>query len=509
MVLVLVPRRGFAQDLSGTYRVIADQTTVQIPEWGGDCGPRPASHTGNTGREATVTSDGTQLAIQDGRHRNRTDGCWSENPHARRISASHTGTRWSVICQTPDEDYQHEQGSYTIVVDGSRITMREASEYSWQLRESRCRASAARTLTYERTSGANPPPPVVDAGRTPVITPPVAVNRCTTPGLPARLLISPSRRPLGPGGRACFRARFFDAMNCEITAGIPPMTWSMAHTGGPGGASEAVLENGCVRAPSASPVGEYTVTASAGSLTDTAIAAVVSSEELQSLVAQQFEDEDAGAPTLAPTSSASGAGLGGVIAPVPSQPVSTHRTGPILGILIGLGVLLAIAGVALLAIPKKRGSRPRDSEAPERLSDPNARARHETVGMPVKELRPAPAAPALPRPLVKRCPQCDAGFTAEIAFCPEHGTPLVLINLDSVARQAGVTRPAGSTPVSGSICPKCSQPVEPGAQFCPRDATPMIQGSPPVLPLTCPRCQRKFPENTAFCGEDGSVLVRG
>ncbi len=530
LALAIAPRRAFAQDLSGTYRVVTDQTTVQIPEWGGDCGPRPTSRTGNTGREATVTADGSQLTIQDGRHRHRTDGCWSDNPHARRISASHTGSRWTVICQTPDEDYQHEQGTYTIQVEGTRITMRESSEYSWQLRESRCRASAARTLAYERVPDANAPPPVVDSGRPPVVTPPptTTVNRCATPGAATRLQISPSRRPLGAGGRGCFRARFFDAASCEVTAGVPAVTWSMVRASGAGEAGEAVLENGCVRAPTGSPVGEYTVTASAGAFTDTAVAAVVSAEELQSLVAQQFEDEDAGTPALAPTTTASGAGVGAVVVRAPPPPPPPSRgTGPILWVLIGIGAALAVAGVALLG-PKKKQPRPRTSGAPARPSDPSARSRHETAAMPVKELRPmrpaapvarpepvvvaaAPVAPPAPRPLVKRCPRCDSRFTAEIAFCPEHGTPLVPIEAGSAGPDKSATQIAGSGGAarpSGTICPRCGQPVETGAQFCPRDGTPIL-GAAPQLPLMCPRCNRRFPEDTAFCGEDGSVLVRG
>ncbi|MGZ6125669.1 MAG: double zinc ribbon domain-containing protein, partial [Myxococcales bacterium] len=476
---------------------------------------------GTTGREATVTSDGGQLAVQDGRHRTRTDGCWSDNPRVRRISASHTGTRWTVICQTADEDYQHEQGTYTIQVDGTHLTMRESSEYSWQLRESRCRASASRTLVFERAPDANPTP-VVDAGRAVATNPPPPTNRCATPGAPARLQISPGRRPLAPGGRGCFRARFLDTNSCEVTAGLPTVGWSMTRSGGNPNAPDAVMENVCVRAPAGSTVGEYTVTATAGPLTATAIASVVSAEELQSLVAAQFEDEDAGVPALAPTAAASGTGVGAIVVQTPPPPPGTSRSGSFLWILMGLGAALAVAGVLLLTGKKKKPAR--TSLNPDRPSDPSAassRVRRHSEAMPIKELRtpakpPAPAAAppseanplVAPRPLVKRCPQCNARFTAEIAFCPEHGTALVSDETPAaVPGHATVIAGSGGLPSSTAICPRCSQPVEPGAQFCPRDGTPIL-GPSPALPLLCPRCRRRFQDGTAFCGEDGSALVR-
>ena len=520
LVLAALPRVARAQDLSGTYHVTADQTTVQIPEWGSDCGPRPTSRTGTSGREATITSDGSQLSVTDGRHHTRTDGCWSDNPQVRRISASHTGSRWTVICQTSDEDYQHEQGTYTIQAEATRITMRESSEYSWQLRESRCRASASRTLVFERSGDANPAP-VVDAGHAVAVTPTPPANRCATPGPAARLSLSPSRRPLAPGGRACFRARFLDANGCEVTAGIPTLTWGMSRSGGSSSATDAVMENGCVRAPSGSSVGEYAVTASGGAFNATATAAVVSAEELQSLVAAHFEDEDAGVPLVAPIAAASGSGVGAVVVQPPPGPESPRRAGTVLWVLIGLGAALAVAGVVLLGGKKKKPAG--TSLAPDRPSDPaGQRVRKQSEALPVKELRvpvravlaaamPAPAV-AIPaasnRPLVKRCPRCDARFTAEIAFCPEHGQALVAVEAGPQVGNATVIAGSGGVRQSGAICPRCSQPVEPGAQFCPRDGTPILGPSPP-LPLVCPRCRRRFPEGTAFCGDDGGALSRG
>ncbi len=541
LTLLASPRSAAAQDLAGTYRVTTDQTTVQIPEWGSDCGPRPSSRTGNVGREATVTSDGSQLTIQDGRHRNRTDGCWSDNPSARRISASHTGNRWSIVCQTPDSEYQHEQGTYTITVDGAHITMRESTEYSWQLRESRCRASASRTLAYERTSGAATPPPVVDAGSTHATTPPPPA-RCATVGAPARLTLAPARRSLAPGGRGCFRARFLDPNGCEVSSGLPPIVWTMTRASGTAPSADAVMESGCVRAPTGLTVGEFNVTATAGPLSASGIAAVVSAEELQNLVAANFEDEtpDAGAADSGPAITPSGSGVGAVVVQAPPPPPAPGSSfGPLLWGLMALGGLLAIAGVALLA-GRRKPARP--SRAPERVAKPNAVATGKELSPVKRQAEPPPmladvtapiarspaaeaAAPVIApvgpayvqaaRPLVKRCPQCDQRFTFENAFCPEHGVALVSIEGMPVGNATAIAGSAGRGSAS-SVCARCGQPVEAGAQFCPRDGTPILAPTPPApsapaaaLPLVCPRCQRRFADGTTFCGEDGSPLARG
>jgi hypothetical protein len=318
---------------------------------------------------------------------------------------------------------------------------------------------------------------------------------------------------------------------------------------GAAGAGDATMENGCVAAPAGMAVAEYSVTASAGAFTASGIAAIVSAEELRNLVATNFEDEDtdAGAADAGPAIAASGSGVGAVVVtPPPAPPTESRGLGAILWVLMGVGALLAVAGVVLLTSRKKPA---RKSRAPsERVSNPSApRPRRDAAPIPAKELprakKPlgeappmqpvvapqipppaapqpfgAPAMPAAPaakgaayvqasRPLVKKCPVCNQRFTAENAFCPEHGTALVMIESQPVSSATMIAGSAHSG--SATLCPRCGQPVDPGAQFCPRDGTPVLAAPAPPLPLVCPRCQRRFPDGTAFCGEDGSPLLRG
>jgi hypothetical protein len=518
---LLAPRLARAQegDLAGTFRVASDQTTVQVPEWGSDCGPRPASHTGPSGRQITVTTEGSQLVIQDGRRRQRTDGCWSDNPRVRRTAASGSSGRWTVQCQTPAEDYQREQGTYVITATPTRITMRDTTEYAWQLRGSNCRATATRVVTYERvgevpTQTTTP----VDAGATTATTRPQPTNRCAAPGPATRLEIAPARRALAPGGRTCFRVRLLDANGCEASA--PPgsaVAWQLARSSGTPGSADATLENGCVRAPAGSPVAEYAVTASAGGLTAHAVAAVVSAEELRSLIAQHIEDEGPADAGLLLGGAASGAGVGAVVVRAPATPTERGGAGLVVWLLVGCGLLLATGGVSLLL--RRRDAAPRSSRPPgDDVDAANAsmRPRREAVPIPARELpvakpappslreAPAPAAAApAPRPLVKRCPTCDTRFTAEMAFCPEHGTALVDVAAGTPATPVA-TAPVAAVPAA--ICPACGRPVEGGARFCPHDGTPV---GADATPLVCPKCGKRYALGTAFCGEDGVSLSRG
>ena len=512
-----VAQRAWAQspgDLAGTYRVSTDQTTVQIPEWGPDCGPRPASHTGASGRTATVTSNGTQLTIEDGRRHNRTSGCWSDNPEVRAISQSHNGLRWTVICQTPDANYQREQGSYTITADASHITMHEQSEYSWQLRDSRCHATASRTLVYDLVQSAAPQPAVatVDASAAaPTHTPPV--NRCATPGAAASLQIAPSRRSLTPGGRVCFHARYLDANHCEVSGAA--VTWQITRSSGGASGADAVMENGCVRSSPGSAEGEYTVAAAGGGFSDRAVAAVVSAAEMQSLLASHIEeDDDAGAlPTTA--TSASGSGVGGIVVTVPTTQHANSGVGWLIWVLLGCGVAVGLAG-ALVLLRRSKSPVPTDETssssappAPPARQDPSSqsgRQRRDAVPISARELAVEggiPAKPAVPeaRPLTKECPKCHQRFPSEIAFCPEHGVSLVATE----TKAAPPVAPAPAVGVgAGRVCPRCGQSVPDAMSQCPRDGTPI--GSP-SLPMMCPVCKKRFVTGTVFCGDDGTSLV--
>ncbi len=536
LVAILGDGAAHAQDASGTYRVGSDRTVVQVPEWGGDCGPRPESRSAGGGRQASVSVEGSQLTFQDGRRRLRSDGCWSDNPHVRRVGASRSGNVWTVRCQTPATDYQHEEGTVTITQgDAEHIRVEETVQYSWQLRESRCRASATRTITYERVAQAPAAPDVVVAAPPPDhVAPPV--NRCASPGPATRIEVLPGRRALTPGNRACFRARAMDANRCEVPLGATPVAWQLTRGAGAATPRDAVMEDACVRAPPDSPPAVYAVTATAGALSARGEARVVSAEELRSLVAAHFEDEDpdAGAPSTG-TATRPGVGVGSGPSPpsAPPAPSGQAPASPVAYVLLALAAVLLVAAVVILARRRKTVPRRRDAAGDFGEMNSSMRIRRDAVPIPARELPIAsgltlpssavrPDAPTVPVPTpprrMKRCPSCQKEFTHENAFCPEDGTLLV----DSV-EGANAPPPTGlaappavaaprAAPASVSsagpapICPVCHQPVEGGVPFCPNDGTPVTRDA---MPLRCPTCQRRFALGTVFCGDDGTPLIPG
>ena len=136
-MVLSTPNTARAQDIAGNYRLTNDSTSAEVPEWGSDCGQRPESHRGSTGRAVRVSMDGNNVVIED-RPRMRSDGCWSQNPRVRRTGGGGSAPRWTSQCSTPADDYQHEEATYTTSIEGTRIVLhlkKEAADFleSWKI----------------------------------------------------------------------------------------------------------------------------------------------------------------------------------------------------------------------------------------------------------------------------------------------------------------------------------------------------------------------------------------
>lgn len=550
---LLAPAVARAQDYAGNYRVSSDVTSAEVPEWGPDCGSRPESHRGSTGRQVRVSMDGPQLVVED-RPRMRSDGCWSQNPRTRRVSTSGGNGRWTTQCTSPAEDYQHEDGTYTTSVEGNRLTLRDRTVYRWTLQNSSCRATITRTIVYERVDA---PAPTQDSGV--AVTPPTAqdsglrVARCALPGPAARMAIIAGRRSTTPGSRVCFRAQLQDAAGCPAIDGSSAViTWSVARRGG--GAAPAG-EGGCVTvAPSEPPGTEFSITASAATgLEERVLLRVVSAEESQSLVAQSIEEEDAGALDDASTPRIR-EDFGSIAVGTPIDASSSSKRNIVVAALTAAAVLLAGVAVFLLRKKKPEPSR-RPSEPPRvmkvepapsegnRASTPpgGPRVRKDEVPIPMQQmpiggLPPLGAGASQPRPtnlnetmigampagtsgvlagagvvgagprapskatepstaaasvasppLTKRCPACNQRFSAENAFCPDHG--VALVESDAAVTEPRVDHAAPSRAQSEGARTRVVGTAE-----------------TPTRTLRCPVCNKTFAPGNVFCGEDGVRL---
>jgi hypothetical protein len=90
-------------------------------------------------------------------------------------------------------------------------------------------------------------------------------------------------------------------------------------------------------------------------------------------------------------------------------------------------------------------------------------------------------------PLTKRCPACNQRFSAENAFCPDHGVALVESDVavteprDALAAPAGAQSDWSRTRVVGTAETR-------------------------MRTLRCPVCRKTFAPGNVFCGEDGARL---
>jgi hypothetical protein len=501
-----------AQDYAGLYRIVSDVTTAEVPEWGTDCGRRPENQRGSTGRTVRVSADGTNLVIED-RPRMRTDGCWSQNPRVRRVSFSGGNGRWSTQCSSPDEDYQHEEGTYTSTIEGDRLTLRERTLYRWTLNSSVCRATLTRTIVYERIDIA--PTPVQDSGA--AVTPPVRDSgerpvRCAVPGPAARIAIVAGRRSTTPGSRVCFRAQLVDADGCPaINAGGAVITWSVTRRGG-GDAPPG--EGGCITiAPSIAAGTEFLVTAtSTTGLEERVTLRVVTPEESRSLVAQIIEDEDAG--TLVEDASAPriDEGFGSV------APAVTHGTAAASRARHALVATLTAAAVLLTGIAffLLRTKKPTKREKPEpspsdackgepsvvvqsaagattssdvgRSSIPGQppRVRKDEVAIPLREM---PIGGLLPMAAQAKKSAPSALAQTMIGAMPV-GTDGVIA--EGVAKARAQSSMAVVHPPASSSAPSASDFHAPAA---------------PAKSKRCPVCHQRFGAENAFCPEHGVSLV--
>jgi len=484
----VLPAPGVAQDLSGAWRSTRDDVDVTIREWGPGCGSRPSSRRGSVGREATVRAAGAGLSVDIGGRTLRSDRCWSDNRDVAVRGASHPSpTRWVTRCSTPDGAALGERATYTVSAEGStRLSLRDETEYEWNIQGSVCRANSVMVREYERIGAAPAPTPTpapapapapaptpTPAPTRPVPTP--AVRRCARVGAASVLLISPSRRSLPVGGRTCFRARVLDAARCEIDGAA--VAWSSRPTHG---AADVTLDRGCV----ASTGGEGTVEviATAGRLSARALATIVSADQYRSLAAAHIEEEDASVEAVDP---GGGQSLG--VSVTTEAPSARPGWMPLLiAALAGVSVLALLGW--LLARRKRRPAVVGESEppmvrraavAPVPMPEPTGRGRREAAPVEVYPTvidppRAAPTVAATPAvappsaPVARRCPVCAKEFADASVFCTEDGAALVAVGAPAAA--APIVAPRARE------CPKCQRRYEPLMDFCVDDGERLKDG---------------------------------
>ena len=412
----------------GQWREGPMHIQVAITSWGGDCGPRPQSTTVPGGGTFRISQDGDQLTFHL-RQQRTTRSCWSENRAVRRVSSSHQGGTWRIVCRTPPEDPRSETGTYTIQAIGNdQLSFRDVSAYDWRLNDSRCVATITTTQSFTRISGgpSSTPEPAREEPR----------PSCT-PGAPARIVLRPASAELVPGAEQCFTTRVVDAEGCTVRT--PRVTLALASGGGR-------LDGRCYTAPDT--FGEATIVARAGSLTSEA-RVTVRSVDLSDLIARRTETGSVGSgPPVDDDATAETA------ARVTAREADEGLDPTLPAIALALALLLLAGGA--VALGRRRRPSPRTIAGLRGVEVPEPEPSTVAPSLP----EPAPAAPADPGPLEDMiCPTCRRGYSPGTERCTRDGTALVPY------------REFASAKGREKVCPTCGERYPETVRFCGKDGT--------------------------------------
>lgn len=210
-LLGVMPNKCHAQETlsslqPGTWNASPITITVNISDWGPDCGPEPFSQTIRGESQVQVTLLGDH--VQVGSH--ASGRCWSANQNMERVSSTHASREWHTRCKTPTADPKQEMGVYGIVLQTERtLVVTERSEYNWRLNASSCKATVEKRQTFERaTAPAQSGPTQSDLA---------SLNHTSLCQFQAadHVVIRPKLLRMEPHGQLCFQILQVDAQGCS------------------------------------------------------------------------------------------------------------------------------------------------------------------------------------------------------------------------------------------------------------------------------------------------------
>jgi hypothetical protein len=526
---LVVPAPAAGQTFAGDWTEVERAMNVTVESWGGDCPTAPQSSSSRPNTRVAVTQEGDQLVFPRGR---RSDRCWSDNPAMRRTRFSKSGNRWTVECQTPDDDPRKEHGTYVLTADTTRIQIDITSDYDWTLRESNCRARIVerRVLTRAAPAGgdagtadaaaADAAVPDaretgsafdrIEAGLRPLPDAQAAPRRCERPGAPARLRVR-AVQSVQPGGRAPISVHQVDAQGCDLGPVAQPRFELLGDAkgcriGGDGmfQACEAVAQCDGETVRIRVAVGGLSATAEIrisariedglGMVTPVWIDEPVDESGGPVGGAQVSASLQAQTPAVAagPGAPAAGATTGGAPAPGGGATGEESDDSWVVWLVVGGGAAVVLAVVIYLVAAGRRRRRP--SGAAE-IDDLAAIRASGGLSAPPASAPPAaeppgrgPPKPTVPAPLL---PQPQA---APVAVSPTAAT-------------ASAPAPAVA---AGWHCAACRKPsAAPG--FCGDDGLSLLAGPAPTGAKTmifaaCPKCGRGYSPESKFCPVDRELL---
>jgi len=533
---LLVTAPAHAQGLGGEYTVGPTKVKVNIHSWGDDCGPKPKSYsTKAKGKKVTVSVSGDHLVFSNGRS---TKKCWSANIKLQRLSVTKKGNSWTIVCKSAASDSHQEHGKYVITVSGSKIAVKDTSNYNWKLKESVCKATIVIDRVFTKSGTVEEPPPEPDPPpppTPPTITPTIEKDypeepppkKCKEMGAPIRLAVFPSTAETTPGHKVCFNAYALDKNGCRLH--VKP-EWKLNKQSSD---RSGRLDGNCFVPGdnAADSEGVFRVIAEYSYYT-AGSKVVVKSQYIEDLIAINLdptgegEQPAGGGPAVARPGTSADEQI--------DVPLAGGRRIPVVLIYVIPPILLVFAIVLVIII----GVASRRKRFKRRIAELEAQRMQEEVlpalavpqeaspvpGQGVGEPGPPPArqrrqaqlprtsgsgvAPG-PAPAVMICRVCGREHSSGSKFCPHDGSALVPIDLTDDGPQE-----------TGMICPRCGRGYSPGTRNCGDDGELLVpapvadagldrtSAEPPMVrKLICPVCSTVYDDGSTFCGNDGSSLV--
>jgi hypothetical protein len=503
LAVVLVTPPAAAQGLAGEYTVGSTKVKVNIHSWGEDCGPKPKSYsTKAKGKKVTIKESGDHLIFSNGRS---TKKCWSANIKLQRVSVTKKGNSWTIVCKSAASDSHQEHGKYVVTASGSKITVKDTSNYNWKLKESVCKATIVIDRLFTRSGAAPEPEPEPPPTKPPPITPTIEKDypeepppkKCKETGAPVKLVVFPASTETSPGHRVCFNAYAVDKNGCRLH--VKP-EWKLSKKSAD---RSGRLDGNCFVPGdnAADSEGVFRVVAEYSYYT-AGSKVVVKSQTIEDLIAVNLDPSGEG-DEAGEAAQAAGEKAEGVDEQV-DVPLAGGRRIPVFLIYVIPAVFLVLVVILVIIV----GAAARKKKLRRRIAELEAQRMQEEAMSAVPSAPPQAAAPPEPSPLH---PAPSQPGPVPVQDAAEPAAPPARQRKQAHHPHTPGQAPAAAPARPGMVCRVCGRETGPDSKFCPHDGSALVPAmdddGPQETGMICPRCGRGYSPGTRNCGEDGELLV--
>ena len=495
LTLLLFAGRANAQvtkTLAGRWSASTMRTSYTSDPWGDACGPKP-SVSSEPGGIVTITQRGQELTLSGLGRSFGTANCWETIPGGRTISHTAAERSWRTVCQSPAGDSRRSAVTTSLTATDDRIDFVETGQFEYSIGAATCHAIMRRSRSFAlvERDGEVLPPPQPEQAEAPHTEEALGVasrkkqqpeSRCSEPGSPARIEVSPSRKLLRAGEQFAFRVKVLDRNGCYLDR---PVTWKLVAPS----AQVSLSPQGQLKVLEGAKEERVELSASVQDHSLTVVVDIVSEERYKELLSVgTFDATGETKETAATAFTSSSLGTRTTTAENAANKRRVVFIWAISAIALALGL-----GALFLALSRRKMRAAVNLIPAEVPSDPS-----NLGGGARRSAAPGPLGTLV-------CPTCQEEYPPERKFCAVDGNRLIALPRDATLATA-----------DGGICPVCRHGFDPGVARCPvhdEELVPAAVLAPnPTATVSvgrriCPLCGTIYSPDTQFCGNDGAALV--